>query len=930
VQLLHELHILAGLPRPSGKEIALANPKSRAVPDLVTLRGAAGRPSTRVRVFLAIALGVGLEALLMLLGDWHDSYPGAAVAAGLLVGALAGGLGGVLSGLIVAAAGWTFYFFFVADQSLRVLVGLFAWLAVGALAGWLALNRRRTAQERSLVSGELDAVRESATEAVIGLDPEGSIVSWNAGAEALYGYEAAEAIGEPVSLLAPAAGDGESIRPDERLDVRSTVHQGKDGSELAVSLTVVPIRDGGGEPTGAVIAARDIAEPQRAEARQRESEAKYRSLTEHLPALTYIHPLGERGNPLYVSPQAASILGYAPEEWRARPNLFFQLVHEDDRERVSAEIAAAAAGAGPLRSEYRMLSRDGRVVWVRDEAATVRDDDGKPLYVQGFLLDVSERRQAGEERKDLLAAERAATADALDRQRKLDVLARAGEILSASPSYQATLRRVAELAVQDLADWCVIDLIDDEGAATRFAVAHSGSDMPPGDDPEPAPEPEALEVARCGEPELAESRMCVPLRARGRALGALTLLTRAPGRSYQADDLAVAQDLAGMIALAVDNARLTREAEQSADAVRVLTYVADGVALVDRAGTIRLWNPAAEAITGLAPGEVLGRAAVDAIAGWKALVDGIPVGMASESVQPETFPLETARGERWISISGVDFFGGIVYAFRDVTDAHRLEELKADFVATASHELRTPLAAVYGAAQTLRRHDFALDEAGRNRFVSLIVEESERLNRIVNDILLANQLDAGRLDLVGEPFDAGDLVQRVVESAREHGPPEIRYETTVADSTPPVAADRDRVRQVLANLVDNASKYSPDGGLVQVGAGPAEDFARFYVRDEGLGIPAEEQGRIFEKFYRLDPAMTRGIGGTGLGLYIVNELLERMNGRIWVESQEGVGSTFFFELPAAEPAAARPAAGESRDLSDALRPSGPGSEPSGD
>jgi PAS domain S-box-containing protein len=903
------------------------------VPALATLKGAAARPSTRVRL-LAIVLGVGLEALVMLLGDWHDRYPGAAVAAGVLVAALAGAFGGIWSGLIVAAAGWTLYFFFVADQSLRALIALPAWIAVGVLAGWLALSRRRTAQERGLVAGELSAVRDSTDEAIIGIDPEGTIVSWNPGAAELYGYEADEAIGEPLSFLAPEAESEESMRPalaaqaGEPLDVPSTLHRAKHGSELEVSLTAVPIRDGAGAPTGAVLAARDIGEPQRAEARQRESEAKYRALTEHLPTITYVYPLGDRVRPLYVSPQADSMLGYAADEWLAKPNLFLQLVHQDDRERVSAEIAAASAGAGPLRSEYRMLSRDGRVVWVRDEAATVRDDDGKPLYVQGFLLDVSERRQAGEQRKSLLAAERAAAGEALDRQRKLDVLARAGEILASSPNYQATLRRVTELAVQDLGDWCLVDLIDDDGAATRLAASHSGPGTPPGDEPGPTPEPEILEVARCGEPEFEESRICVPLRARGRTLGALTLITRAPGRSYGADDLSVAQDLAAMTALAVDNARLTRKVEESADAAQVLTYVADGVALVDQAGTIRLWNPAAEAITGLASSEVLGRAAGDAIAGWKALADQIPVGTASESVEPEAFPLETARGERWISISGSDFFGGIVYAFRDVTDARRLEELKADFVATASHELRTPLAAVYGAAQTLRRHDFALDEAGRNRFVSLIVDESERLNRIVNDILLANQLDAGRLHLVEEPFDAGDLVHRVVESAREHGAPEIRFETIVDESTPPVAADRDRVRQVLANLVQNAIKYSPDGGLVEVGARPADSSVIFSVRDEGLGIPADEQSRIFEKFYRLDPEMTRGIGGTGLGLYISSELLERMDGRIWVESQEGVGSTFSFELPAAEPAAARPAAtSESPDLSDVLRPSAPGPQP---
>ena len=898
------------------------------MPDLAVLKGAAVRPSTRVRLSFAIAAGVILEALVSVPGDWHDSYPGVAVAAGLLIAAVAGALGGIWSGLAVAGAGWTLHFFFVSDEALRALVGLPAWLLVGALAGWLATSRRRTVQQRLLVSEELGAVRDSAAEAIVGIDLDGTIVSWSAGAETIYGYDAEEAVGQPISLLAPDE-DEESMRPaaaaqlGERLDVPSTVHRHQDGGELSVALTVAPIPNG----AGAVVITRDIGEPQRAEALQRESEAKYRALTEHLPTITYVHPLGERGTPIYVSPQVDGILGYSAEDWLAKPNLFFQLVHQDDRERVSAEIAAAATGARALRCEYRMLSRDGRIVWVHDQAVTVRDDDGRPLYVQGYLLDVSERRHAGEERERLLAAERAAAADALDRQRKLDVLARAGEILGSSPTYQVALRRVADLAVRELADWCLVDLLDDDGTATRLAAAHAGPGVPPGDVPGAEPEPEILEVARRGKPDLSESRMCVPLRARGRTLGALTLLTRAPGRSYGADDLAVAQDLGGMTALAIDNARLTREVEESADAARVLTYVADGVVLVDQTGTIRQWNPAAEAITGLTRDELLGRGAGDAIAGWKGVADRIPVGTAAEPVQPETFPLETARGERWISISGVDFFGGIVYAFRDVTDARRLEELKADFVATASHELRTPLAAVYGAAQTLRRHDFALDEAGRNRFVSLIVDESERLNRIVNEILLANQLDAGRLDLVDEPFVAGDLIQRVVESAREHGPPGIRFETTVSDSTLPVAADRDRVRQVLVNLVENAIKYSPDGGLVQVGVQGAEGVVCFHVRDEGLGIPADEQARIFEKFYRLDPEMTRGIGGTGLGLYICSELLERMDGRIWVESQEGKGSTFSFELPAAEATAVRPVPGEPRDLSDALRPSTPGPFP---
>ena len=275
----------------------------------------------------------------------------------------------------------------------------------------------------------------------------------------------------------------------------------------------------------------------------------------------------------------------------------------------------------------------------------------------------------------------------------------------------------------------------------------------------------------------ARSVVSVPLRARKQRLGVLTLARTERGPAYTSEDVALAEDLAARLALALDRARLYREVEERSDAAWVLEHVADGILLLDRNGVVRLWNPAAEAITFIAAADVVGRTAAEAIPGWKTAVERVPVSASPDPGHDEVLiPIETSRGERWIAISGVRFFGGTVYAFRDLTDARRLEEIKADFIATASHELRTPLAAVYGAAQTLLRHDFALDETGRERFVSLIADESERLGRIVNEILLANQLDAGRLDLESEPFDAGDLVERVVEATRMHAPPSVTLE----------------------------------------------------------------------------------------------------------------------------------------------------------
>jgi signal transduction histidine kinase len=227
-----------------------------------------------------------------------------------------------------------------------------------------------------------------------------------------------------------------------------------------------------------------------------------------------------------------------------------------------------------------------------------------------------------------------------------------------------------------------------------------------------------------------------------------------------------------------------------------------------------------------------------------------------------------------------------------------LDRLKDEFVAVASHELRTPLAAVYGAAITLRHQD--LDSKARDSMLDLIFQESHRLARIVNDVLWASQLESGRLGTNIERCDGVELADEVVTEARARLPDGCTLELTVADSVPAVAADPEKLRRILVNLVDNAVKYSPDGGRIDIEIGPADGHVRFAVRDQGLGMPESEHERIFDKFHRLDPNLQRGVSGTGLGLYICRELVLQMNGRIWVASAVGEGSTFSFELPVAD------------------------------
>jgi PAS domain S-box-containing protein len=359
--------------------------------------------------------------------------------------------------------------------------------------------------------------------------------------------------------------------------------------------------------------------------------------------------------------------------------------------------------------------------------------------------------------------------------------------------------------------------------------------------------------------------------------------------------------LAYALSPSIARSRLSRQERERAE--RVLAHVGDGVFLVDRDGTIRLWNQAAEAITGLRGDAVCDRPAQDTIPGWPAIAARVPVarrpGDADDASGAETVPLEVGGREVWLSIVGVALGDGIVYAFRDVTRERRLEELRAQFVATISHELRTPLASLHGAAMTLleREHDLSLET--RHDLLDMISAQSKRLADLVEEILLTGQLDSGSLRVVTEPFDPEEIVWTAAAAARLRVGGETRIDVSLPTMLPKVAGDPERTRQVLTNLVDNAIKYSPHGGRIELGLGVEGDHARFTVSDEGLGIPLGEQKRIFEKFYRLDPDHRRGIGGSGLGLYISRELVRSMNGRIWVESESGRGATFVFELPIA-------------------------------
>jgi len=513
---------------------------------------------------------------------------------------------------------------------------------------------------------------------------------------------------------------------------------------------------------------------------------------------------------------------------------------------------------------------------------------------------------------------------------RMTFLAEASELLSSTLDYNHTLGQLARLSVPGLADWCTIDIVSPEGEIERLAVAHQDpekvrwayelQDRYPPDPDAPTGVPHVL---RTGEPEFfptlpeelldqaigddeelrriidelgLKSTICVPLTARGRTLGAVTLIAAETHPPYTAADLELAIELARRAAVAVDNARLYREAERGANAARALAYVADGVVLLDHDGVVRHWNPATEAITGVDEEQALGCPVGEVVPAWDALTSHVPLVPPGGAARPVTVPIVLDGRERWVAVSGVKFDDGTVYALQDVTEEHALEKTRSDFVATASHELRTPLAAVYGAVRTLRRDDVELSSDDRAAFLEMIESEAMRLAKIVDQILLAGQLDADAVDIELTECDPQEVAAAVIESAAMHLPERITLDLE-ADGEQPIRCDENKLRQVLVNLVDNAVKYSPEGGRVELRVRRANGSCLIEVADEGLGIPADERDRIFEKFYRLDPQQTQGVGGSGLGLYICRELVERMDGSLRVESEPGKGSRFTVELP---------------------------------
>jgi PAS domain S-box-containing protein len=433
-------------------------------------------------------------------------------------------------------------------------------------------------------------------------------------------------------------------------------------------------------------------------------------------------------------------------------------------------------------------------------------------------------------------------------------------------------------------------------------------------------------IVRPGQERVSKSALAVPLAVSEDVLGVLLLHHPQPG--YFTDThLKLVSAAASQVAASINNAELyhmiresaermggmLRAQQEEASKIRaILEGIADGVMVADARGSVILLNAAAEEILGMSREEIAGRP-IHELSGlygaegdtWLALIKEWAQALPAKG-EPTFFESQFETEEKVVSVHMApvlmgDEFLGMVSVFRDITREVAVDRMKSELISVVSHQLRTPMTSVKGYTDLLYLETVGKINEAQRRFLSIIKSNADRLALLANDLLDISRIETGRMRLNVEFIHISAIIDEIAASLRgqieEKG---LSLKLDIPESLSPIYGDRDRVTQILINLIDNARHYTPAGGQITVSAQVRGDFLQVSVADTGIGIAPEDQKKIFDRFYRADHSLVQEVAGTGLGLSIAKSFVEMHGGEIWVESEPGQGSTFSFTLPLAE------------------------------
>jgi signal transduction histidine kinase/putative methionine-R-sulfoxide reductase with GAF domain len=427
-------------------------------------------------------------------------------------------------------------------------------------------------------------------------------------------------------------------------------------------------------------------------------------------------------------------------------------------------------------------------------------------------------------------------------------------------------------------------------------------------------EPLTVQVDGDGMAPEFRSILAVPLISQGRVLGVLCVYGEAP-RHWSPVEAELLLVFASQAANAMQNALLfERLRAEKATLTTTIQSMSDGLIVTDAAGDIILANPVADRMFNVPFTASIGMNLLQALAlSPYPLEYGTgdqPADLLRSVLGEGTVyrgELNVRRAERmtlefsFLPVIGAGYIitGGLA-VFHDITELRRLSELKTDFISMVSHELRTPLTSIKGFVKLVLVEDLGPLTAQQRECLAVADAEADRLTHLINDLLDVSRIDAGRMTFTWEVLHPNDLVEQVMQTLHPQAAElNLHLEAALPENLPPIRGDRQRIIQILTNLLGNAVKFTPAGGRVRVAAAVESGLLVVRVADTGVGIPAHAMPRIFDRFYQVDGAGPRSRGGTGLGLAITRQLVELHGGRIWASSTLGEGSTFTFTLPIA-------------------------------
>lgn len=762
------------------------------------------------------------------------------------------------------------------------LVGITLWLAQKARRDRLRLAE--AADEMHRISARQAAILASANAAIIATGADRAIQVFNHGAEKMLGFAAAEVLGkhgaerflDPADLLrwAEDVTQRPGITRGSGLDAivqsviggkpaeRECTYLRKDGTRIPVFLSVTALSDEAGNPAGTVSVATDLTQRKQIEQTLLEREARFRMLIEN--GSDVISITDAAGVFRYLSPSVSRVLGWSQEEMLGQGFPEYLSPDEIDAtwERYQELVTGPLGGRGQFLSH--LVTKDGtyRVMDVQS-----RNQIDNPLIagVVSVLRDVTDRIKAEEglSRERDFSNAILETVGALvlvaDWEGRIARFNRACEVVTGFSAVEVLGHQYWEVLVPEALR---------EQVASRF-LARKASDYPCSE--------VSIWVTKGGEERHVEWSDTVLLDEEGQPEFVISTGIDVTERNRAAEAL--------------------RRSEERIHAI--LEHAPMILFAFDRAGVFTMAEGKGLHVMNLSTSTVVGKS-VDR---WKEVLPELREDV-ERALSGETFTavrsVPGAVFENWYGPlkDEAGSITGVIGVALDITEKQKVEKLKSEFVSTVSHELRTPLTSIRGALGLLAGGVTGAIPDPAKGLVDIALKNSERLGRLINDILDIEKIESGKVDFTFLELDLRRVIEQSIEANRGYGETlGVGFELGECPEHARVLGDEDRLMQVLANLLSNAAKFSPRGETVTLSVEPRGSFLRVGVRDRGPGIAEEFKDRIFQRFAQADASDTRQRGGTGLGLAVSKAIVERHHGHIGFENEAEGGTTFFFELP---------------------------------